>query len=291
MVTGISTGALMATFAFLGEEYDDPLKEMYTKYSTKDLVRKRNILAALTGVSAADTAPLKKMLAKYIDRQVMEKVAEEYKTGRRLYVGTTNLDAKRPVIWNIGLIATSGHPEALELIHKIILASASIPAAFPPVLIEVEAGGKRYDELHVDGGAASQVFLYPADVDWKRVIENFEVKGNPSVFVIRNSFLKPDWETVKPKILPIAGISIDSLIRTQGIGDMYRIYLDCQRDGIDYNLAYIPEVFDQKPAEDFDPVYMGKLFDLGYELARSGYPWDKAPPGFKQDLSEAKRRE
>lgn len=101
------------------------------------------------------------------------------------------------------------------------------------------------------------------------------------IYVIRNSFLKPDWETVYPKILPIADVSINSLIRTQGIGDMYRIYLDCQRDGLDYNLAYIPETFDLESTEDFDPVYMGKLFDLGYQMARNGYPWDKAPPGFK----------
>jgi hypothetical protein len=149
------------------------------------------------------------------------------------------------------------------------------------VLFEVEADGKRYDEMHVDGGTASQVFLYPADLDWKHVMQKFEVKGTAKVYVVRNSFLKPDWETVHPKILPIAGVSINSLIRTQGIGDMYRIYLDCQRDGLDYNLAYISEVFDQKPSEDFDKVYMGKLFDLGYQLAKNGYQWDKAPPGFE----------
>jgi hypothetical protein len=123
--------------------------------------------------------------------------------------------------------------------------------------------------------------LYPAELHWQRVLEILEVKGTPRVFVIRNSFLKPDWETVQPKILPIAGTSINSLIRTQGIGDMYRIYLDCLRDGIEYNLAYIPEDFDLKPTEDFDPVYMGKLFNLGYQMARNGFPWDKAPPGFE----------
>ena len=79
----------------------------------------------------------------------------------------------------------------------------------------------------------------------------------------------------------VAGISINSLIRTQGIGDMYRIYLDCRRDGLDYNLAYIRADFDVKPKEDFDPVFMGELFDLAYRMAKNGYPWDKAPPGFQ----------
>ncbi len=281
IVTGISTGALMAPFVFLGSAYDTQLKEMYTTYSTKDLLIKHSILNALTGSSAADTAPLKKMLAKYIDQQVMEAIAVEYKKGRRLYVGTTNIDAKRPVIWNIGLIATSGRSGALELIHKVMVASAAIPAVFPPMLIEVEANGKRYDEMHVDGGVVSQVFIYPADLDWKNVMQKLEVKGTSKVYVIRNSFLKPDWETVHPKILPIASVSINSLIRTQGIGDIYRIYLDCQRDGLEFNMAFIPETFDMKPKEEFDKDYMGKLFDLGYQMAKNGYPWVKAPPGFE----------
>lgn len=281
IVTGISTGALMAPFVFLGSAYDTQLKEMYTTYSTKDLLIKHSILNALTGSSAADTAPLKKMIAKYIDQQVMEAIAVEYKKGRRLYVGTTNIDAKRPVIWNIGLIATSGRSGALELIHKVMVASAAIPAVFPPMLIEVEANGKRYDEMHVDGGVVSQVFIYPADLDWKNVMQKLEVKGTSTVYVIFNSFLKPDWETVHPKILPIASVSINSLIRTQGIGDIYRIYLDCQRDGLEFNMAFIPETFDMKPKEEFDKDYMGKLFDLGYQMAKNGYPWVKAPPGFE----------
>lgn len=174
-----------------------------------------------------------------------------------------------------------GNQGWLALIHDVILASASIPGAFPPVIIEVEADGRRYDELHVDGGATEQVFLYPAGLDWRKITRNLEVKGTPKVYVIRNSFLKPDYEIVSPRILHITGISIGSLIRTQGIGDMYRIYLDCQRDGMDFNLAYIPEDFDLKPNEDFDPVYMSKLFDRGYQMSKNGYSWDKAPPGFK----------
>ena len=281
LVTGISTGALAAPFAYLGPAYDTQLREMYTQYSTKDLVVIRNILSAITGYSFADTKPLKNLIAKYFNQDIMEAIATEYKKGRALWIGTTNLDAKRPVIWNIGAIAASGQPEALDLIHKVILASAAIPGAFPPVLIKVEAEGNLYDEMHVDGGTASQIFLYPAGLDWTRVTDKLEVKGVPHAYIIRNSFLDPEWETVKPKIMPIAGESINSLIRTQGIGDMYRIYLNCQRDGIDYNLAYIPDHFDRKTTETFDPVYMGKLFELGYQMAKDGYPWDKGPPGFE----------
>ena len=211
-------------------------------------------------------------------REVPEKDLREAK-GRSLNVGTTNLDAGRPVIWNITRIAASGHPKALELIHKVLLASASIPVAFPPVLIEIEANGRRYDEMHVDGGGASQIFLYPLGIDWDRVLKKLKVPGTPHAYLIRNARLAPDWKTVQPTIPSIAERTIGSLIRTQGIGDMYRVYLGTQRDGIAYRLAYIPDAFEVKPKEPFDQEYMGKLFDLGYKLAKDGYPWLNAPPG------------
>jgi len=220
------------------------------------------------------------MLAKYVDQETMEAIAAEYRKGRRLLIGTTNLDAGRPVIWNIGEIAASGDPNALDLIHDLLVASASIPCAFPPVFIEVEVEGSRYDEMHVDGGATSQVFLYATGVDMGRIIEKLEVKGTPSVYIIRNDRLETAWQAVKPKLGSIAGRSISTLIRNNGFGDMYRLYLEAQQAGIDYNLAYIPSEFNEKSKEPFDQEYMVKLFDLGYRMALSGYPWEKTPPGF-----------
>jgi hypothetical protein len=213
--------------------------------------------------------------------KMLEDIVAEHDKGRRLFIGTTNLDAKRSVIWSIGVIAKSGAPNALQLVRDILLASASIPGAFTPVYIEVEANGRRYDEIHVDGGTSSQVFLYPASLDMRWGMRQIGFKGKSRIYVIRNSRIEPDWETVKPKIVPILGNTVDTLIRTQGIGDLYRIYLGAQRDGIDYNLAFIPSDFEEKPKETFDPVYMGKLFDLGYQMAQNGYPWEKAPPGFE----------
>jgi predicted acylesterase/phospholipase RssA len=279
MVTGISTGALAAPFAYLGPAYDATLKEAYTSYSTKDLIRKRGTLEFLTGDSAADSAPLKSMLDKYMTDQVMRAIAAEWKRGRRLLIGTTNLDASRAVLWNIGIIAASGDPSALELIRKIMLASASIPVAFPPVYFQVEYNGQTYDEMHVDGGAAQQVFVYPAAIDWTQVMDKLGAPpGSSKVYVIRNAFIDPKWDPVKPKVLPIAGRSIDSLIRTQGIGDLNRIYLLCQRDHIDFNLAQIPPSFDKKANEAFDVEYMQALYDVGYNMAKGGYPWQKKPP-------------
>jgi predicted acylesterase/phospholipase RssA len=281
MVTGISTGALTAPFAFLGSDYDDELKEVYTTISTENVVRKRNIIAAAFGDSMVDTKPLREMIASYFNADIIEAIAREHKRGRRLFIGTANLDASRSVIWNIGAIAVSDYPRKVELIHDVLQASSAIPVAFPPVVIPVEANGLPYDEMHVDGGTGSQVFVYPAAIDWKVIAAKLKAQGKPSVFVVRNSFLDPDYRGVKRSILPIGIRTIDSLIRTQGIGDLYQIYSLCMRDGNDFNLAYIPADFTEEPTESFDPVYMGKLFDLGYQMARAGYPWEKYPPGFR----------
>lgn len=280
MVTGVSTGALSAPFAFLGSAYDDKLKEVYTTVSTKDVAAKRSLLSAAFSDSMADTEPLKALIAKYIDAPVLEAIAQAHSTGRRLFIGTVNLDAGRSVIWNIGAIASSGHPRRLQLVQDVLRASAAIPVAFPPVLIEVEAGGKTYDEMHVDGGTGSQVFVYPAAIDWRQITKMLKVPSEPKVYVIRNSFLDPDYQGVKRTLLPIASRSIDSLIRTQGVGDLYQIHALCERDGNDFNLAYIPATFIEEPTEGFDPVYMTKLYDLGFQMAKADYPWEKVPPGF-----------
>ena len=213
----------------------------------------------------SDTTPLKELIAKYITADVIGAIATEHQRGRRLYIGTVNLDAGRSVIWNIGAIAISNYPHKLELIHNILQASSAIPIAFPPVGIRVENNGRQYEELHVDGGTGSQVFVYPACIDFKEIKKKLRVQGTPKVYVIRNSFLKPDHQGIKRNILPIAYRSIESLIRTQGIGDLYQIHALCERDDNDFNLAYIPAEFNEVPSEMFDPAYMGKLYNSDTE--------------------------
>ncbi|MEA3410490.1 MAG: patatin-like phospholipase family protein [Pseudomonadota bacterium] len=281
MVTGISTGSLIAPFAFLGPEYDPVLKAIYTTYSTEDLVRHRKWYDIPRSDSIADTAPLREKIAQHMTEEVMRKIAAAHKAGRRLFIGTVNLDAMRPVMWNIGEIAASGQPGALDLIRAVMLASASIPGAFPPVYIEVEGGGVVYDEMHVDGGTATQVFLYPLGIDWRKVLDKLAVPGSPNIYVIRNSRIDPQWSAVEPRIGPVISRSVSSLIRTQGIGDMYRMYLGARRDNLDYHLAFIPADFDAESNEVFDPVYMNALYERAYGMARDGYPWRKTPPGMQ----------
>jgi len=281
-VTGISAGALVAPFAFLGPEYDDVLKTVSSELKPDNVYKKRGMIRALRTDGLATTEPLQALIAKHVDEEVMEKIAAAHREGRTLNIGTANLDSMRPVIWRIGAIANSGHPDALELIRKILLASASIPAMFSPVLIPVQVDGKKYDELHVDGGAASQVFIYPPGVDYEEVLERLAVPGRPKVYIIRNSRLDPMYEQVRNKLFPIAGRSLESLVRTQGIGDLYRIYLETCRDGLDFNLAYIPAEFTMEPKEEFDPQYMKELFDLAYERGKEGYDWEKMPPELEE---------
>jgi predicted acylesterase/phospholipase RssA len=280
MVTGISTGALTAPFAFLGDDYDDELKTLYTTTTTRDIAQKKGVIAGFFSEAMADTKPLRALIERYITAEVIAAIAAEHRRGRRLWIGTANLDVGRPVIWNLGAIAASDYAEKARLIYDVLQASAAIPVAFPPVLVPVEAGGRSYDEMHVDGGTSQQVFVYPAAMDWPRILGRLKAVGRPSVYVIRNAFLDADFNGVQRKILPIASRSISSLIRTQGLGDLYQIYALCLRDGNDFKLAYIPADFTEVAAEDFDPVYMSKLYEVGYDAARNGYDWRTAPPGF-----------
>jgi hypothetical protein len=283
IVTGVSTGALIAPFAFLGSSYDDKLKKVYTTISTTDILRKRWIGSILFEGAAADSTPLLNLIQKYIDEAAIQAIAAEHKKGRRLFIGTTPIDEMRPLIWDIGAIAASGRPEAMDLVHRVMLGSASIPGAFPPVKIDVEANGITYDELHVDGGTTNQVFIYPPALDWGEYLQKLEVTEKVNIYVIRNSSLERRRKVIEPSILPIARQSISSLIRTQGIGDLNLIYLQSQRDDANFRLALIPDDFEVVPKELFDNAYMNKLFDLGYEQAKAGYPWLDKPGAWVAD--------
>jgi predicted acylesterase/phospholipase RssA len=283
LVTGISTGALIAPFAFLGPKYDATLKKVYTTISPKDVMKARSFIAGVFGDAMADNAPLWKLTRKSVNADLLKAIAEEYAKGRFLLVGTADLDARRPIIWDMGKIATYGGPEALELFVSIMIASASIPAGFPPVMIDVEADGKRYQEMHVDGGTMAQVFAYPAVLSAKGMARATGTTRQRTLYVIRNARLDPNWAQVERKTMSIAGRAVSSLIHTQGIGDLYRMYATTQRDGVDYNLAFIPSSFNAPHKEDFDTEYMRQLYDVGYEMASKGFPWLKAPPGFGID--------
>jgi len=282
VVTGISTGAVIAPFAFLGSAYDATLKEFYTKYSTRDLVRLRIPFSN----SFASTKPLARLIERYFDEDLLKAVAAEYARGRRLYVGTTNLDAQRLTIWDIGRIASIGNEKALKLFRKIILASASIPIAFPPVYLEAEADGEVYDEMHVDGGISKQVFfLYDVVQGMEKALKEKNIDASRNkyvVYVIRNGYVDSLYKEIPDRILAIAERAVDTLTTSQSIGDIYRLYMFTREGRGEFNLAYIPASHVSRAREPFDPVEMKSLFDLGFEEALRGYEWKKAPPGVGQ---------
>jgi len=280
VVTGISTGALIAPFAFLGSAYDAQLKEVYTDYKPSDIARRRPVIEILADASLANDAPLAHLIAHYVTDDFLKHVAAEHRKGRRLLVGTTHLDAQRPVIWDMGEIATKDDQKALDLFRKVLLASASIPGVFPPVLISVEQAGQTFDEMHVDGGVATQVFIFPTHFDPLTIDKELGRSPKRRLFVIRNGRLNPEWETVEPKLTKIAGRSISSLIKYQGHGDLDRMYLQSRSYAVDFNLASIPVSFSDREKEPFDHEYMNALFDVGHDLGRRGYRWQKKPPDF-----------
>ena len=279
VVTGVSTGSLIAPFAFLGQPYDALLKESYTEISGKDVYEKKGILGIIGSESVADNTPLRRLVSRYVTDQMLNDIVREHKRGRRLLVGTTNLDAERPVVWDIGAIAMSGVAGRKQLIQDILVASASIPGVFPPVNIKVVADGKTYEELHVDGGTSNQAFMFPSNFSLRQTDKEFKRTGmKRTLYVIRNGKVTPEYSTVKPKLASIVGKSISSLIKTQGIGDLYRMYANAQRDGIAFRAIWIPESFTSKEPAPFDPDYMQALFELGYEMGSKGVPWELQPP-------------
>jgi predicted acylesterase/phospholipase RssA len=278
LVSGVSTGALIAPFAFLGSAYDPQLRAVYTDIQPADIYEERWLPTALFSESFADTAPLVRLISRYINDDTLAAIAREYAKGRLLLIGTTNLDEQRPVIWNIGAIAASGKPGALDLVRKILRASAAVPGLFPPVMIDVEAGGERFQEMHVDGGAVAQMFLYPASIRLHLDPRHKTLVRERHAFLIRNSRLDPDWASTDRRLLPIIERAVDTMIHYSGYNDALRIYAISKRDGVDYNLAYIGTDFTVEHKIPFDQAYMRALFNYGYQRGRTGYPWRKAPP-------------
>jgi predicted acylesterase/phospholipase RssA len=236
----------------------------------------------MTSDSVADSAPLESSIARFIDAELVDRVAVEYRKGRRLFVSTTNLDEQRPVVWDMGAIAASGRPDRLELFRKVLLASAAIPAFLPPVYMRVEAEGKSYDEMHVDGGVSSQLCFagYMLNLAEARHAAGMQVPIR--VYVVHNGTDRPEREEVPASLKGIAVRAVATLIKSQGVSDAYRVYAFAMRDGIDFSCLGIPDSFRRREADGLDSIdrgEMNRLFDLGFAMGRGEIPWRKKPKG------------
>lgn len=271
VVTGVSTGALAAPFAFLGPAYDDSLAEIYTAYGDDDLYRSNGPLGLL-GASMNDTAPLRLLIERYVTDDFLDRVAVEERLGRRLLVQTTNLDAQRPVIWDLTAIAAGDRSARRELFVRLLLASSAIPAVFPPQRIRVTAGDNRdYDELHVDGGVSSQVFFAPPQMRLEDIeLQTFGHTRARTLYVVRNGKLGPEYQTSEEKTLSIATRSIAALIKGQSLADLGNLARAARASRTRFHYSAIPESFNGVADGNFDRRYMSQLYEVGRSVGRDG---------------------
>lgn len=275
LVTGISTGALMATAAFLGPDHDDDLR-LFTEVDEPDVFEPRNLLAGILGESLVEVTPLRELVAEYIDDTVLAEVAQEYQAGRRLFIGTTNLDAGSFTVWDMGAIASSDRADRLQRYRDVILASASVPTFFPPVYIPVDSGGERYWQMHVDGSVRENVFYYEfvdevLDVVTEMALERQDVRRE--MYVLHNGELYATgrYDPVTPSSISIAGASIMTLVHKNSVMSLYRLSVEALADGSDFYHSFIPPDYPIEGSPlDFDRETMQALFDFGYERAIRG---------------------
>ncbi len=281
VVTGISTGALIAPLAFLGPAYDCQLKQFYTTLTNDDIYKKRKPLKALFAESFADNSPLRGQIEKTLTPEVMTAIATEHMKGRRLFVGTTDLEGRRQVIWDIGAMAIRGTPDDRKLAVDVLLASAAIPGFFPPVPISLTADGQATTERHVDGGVSVSLFMVPPHVtDAERAALPKNWLYGSDLYMLVAGKLYSDPEPVKTESLKIAGSAISTVLYAQTRGDLQRMFTLTMMTGMNYHLASIPEEFDAPTdCTDFNPIKTTAMFNEGVAQFRAGTAWRATPPG------------
>ncbi len=275
-VTGVSTGALIAPFAFLGEKYDGKLREFYSGTPADQIFRSRGAIGTVFNVSALDSSPLKRIIDDTVTPEFLAAIAREHAKGRRLLVQSLSLDAQRPVLWNLGVIASSSAPNAETVFQDALLASASIPGAFPPVLVQVDTPDGPRDEMHVDGAISSTMTALD---EWYLARPGQELPNQrETLYVIRNFRVLPEASVTKAKLLKIAGRSLDTLVKTQGTDDLLELYLGAQEAGGRFLVTWIGTGFTQTPPAPFDQEYMQALYVYGFNKYKSGKAWSTLPP-------------
>jgi hypothetical protein len=271
----------MAPFAFAGQHYDDALRAAYTKITAADIFE-----AGGTGESFADSWPLKDLIAKQITPELLADIAAAHRSGRRLFVVTTDLDAGRSVVWNMGAIAVHGGDAALNLFRRVLLASSAIPGGFPPVLIGVEANGKKFAEMHVDGGVGGQFFVAPPGL--LASTSDYKIPAT-RLDVVVNSGLEPDFQVVDRSTPLILTAAVSAAVKTDTRLMLDRTYVAAKRSGVEFNVATVPLSFNTPSRGPFDPIYMGALFNTGFDMGKSATPFAHEPPPYPAPPSAAEQ--
>lgn len=279
VVTGISTGALMATHAFLGSDFDADL-EIYKDLINEDVYEEHGFFKMLRSTAANDTTPLRETLSSVITEETLDLVAAEHRAGRRLFIGTTNLDANLFTIWDMGTIAESDRPDRYKRYIDVVMASASFPVAFPPVYLDVEGEAGPFTEMHADGGVRETVFFFDFIPELHRAAEAAGLSISDfkqELYLLENGPLLPGPRTYEPAegtIWAVAGASISALMSKVTRGSVYRLWVLAMVDGADFHFSYIPSDYEFTTGSlSFDPEEQNALFDLGYRLGLDGSAW------------------
>lgn len=285
IVTGVSTGSLIAPFAFLGPDYNDELRRAYTTIDAGHVMEPHGLFNILWSESLSDNTPFRTMVAGYVTDQLLDAIAAENAKGRLLLVATTDLDREQLVIWDMGVIASGPSPERLHLFRDVLVASASIPVIFPPTMIKVKVNGETRDEMHVDGGVVVQSFFVGHNVDMKSMVRkahpDFKADSLHQLYVIRNSMVLAKPSPVKRSLGDISERSISGLLKVSGMNDLYRMYLGVVSDEFEMRYVAIPPTYKASNAEPFSRQEMEQLFAYGENMGRTGIPWRTLPPGYR----------
>ncbi len=277
IVTGVSTGSLIAPFAFLGPEYDANITRLYTETSTRDLVEAKFFSGIVSGQSLFNTKRLRDVIKRELTDDMIDRIGDEYLTGRRLYVGTTHLDAAEPVIWNIGKIANYRSPAARKLVRDVLWASAAIPIAFTPVTFTVTDGQTTRTELHVDGGVTKEVFVYTPEVPMRTIIRKLGLSQRKNrIWLIYNDKLMPEYEPQRTGLLSLAERTIETLVKAQSVGDIKEVGALAARDGLSVRVMLLPNAFKGESRELFDKEYMRAIYKIGFDLGKDPATWSSA---------------
>jgi predicted acylesterase/phospholipase RssA len=277
VVTGVSTGALIAPYAFLGQAYDDRLAKLYTSGIASSLVQAKWMGTGLLGSSLLKAEPLRHMVEQYMTAGVLAQIAAEHHKGRRLLVLTTNLDSQKAVVWNMGAIAASGRPDALRLFQDVLIASASIPGIYPAVMIKVQSGSHRFEEMHSDGGSASQVLTLPEQLltDGARLDPRHH--QNINLYVIVNNALMPEFSTTANRTLPVMARAYSMLVKSQTRASLIALYGYAMRTKAHFHVASIDRHIPFSVADPFNTGYMRAVYALGYADMSGRRLWHDRP--------------
>ncbi|WP_146492983.1 patatin-like phospholipase family protein [Vibrio cyclitrophicus] len=275
IVTGISAGALMAPFVFIGGDAFSKMKEVMLNINDKSVLGKKNFLNTVFKDAFTDGEHLYQFIAEAFPEPMIEQIATQHRSGKRLFIGTKHFDSGELVIWNVGAIANSEMPNKSELIYKVLAASASIPGVFPPQFINVEHEGVIFEELHVDGGLATQVFFNPSNFDYQQISDSLGLETSPQLDIIRNGSLKAPYHSLRDKGLDLVAKSVSSLTLAQTRGDLYRMKYICEINNIDMQFTYMEQDFSyaKRTKDMFDEHYLLTIYKYGYHKATRGKPW------------------